>query len=68
MGNNDQPTGTVKIQIDHPRGYGIINQADFDPKVHKLFEEKPAAKAPGAPVGAEGGKGEGKAGHGKAKA
>jgi len=29
---------TIKVVIDHPRGYKIINKSDFDPDVHKEFK------------------------------
>lgn len=35
---------TVKIEAASERGWRIINEADFDPKRHKLFAPK-AAKA-----------------------
>ena len=35
---------TVEIKSDHPRGYRIINESDFDPKQHTLYGEKAAAK------------------------
>jgi hypothetical protein len=31
---------TVKIEAASERGWRIINEADFDPKRHKLFAEK----------------------------
>jgi hypothetical protein len=34
---------TIKIIDDTPRGFRIINKADFDPKVHTEFGK---AKAP----------------------
>lgn len=45
---------TVKITYRKNGAYGRINEADFDPAVHKLFEE-PAAKPvepPPAPTAA----------------
>ncbi|WP_306150735.1 hypothetical protein [Roseovarius sp. MMSF_3281] len=36
---------TVKVIADHPRGYMIINKADFDPEVHELFENPKRASA-----------------------
>lgn len=35
---------TVKVEAASERGWRIINEADFDPKRHKLFAPK-AAKA-----------------------
>lgn len=37
---------TVKVKRDGPKGYRIINQSDFDPKKHELFEEPKAADEP----------------------
>ncbi len=36
--------GTVKVKSDNDLGYMLINEADFDEKVHKLFKEKSAKK------------------------
>ena len=39
---------TVKIEAESESGYSIINEADFDKKVHKLYKapaKKPAKKA-----------------------
>lgn len=33
---------TVKVKSDHPRGYRVINETDFDPKKHELFEGEAA--------------------------
>jgi hypothetical protein len=30
---------TIKVKRDGPRGWRIINQAAFDPKVHKAWDE-----------------------------
>jgi len=35
---------TVKITFRKNGAFGIINEADFDSNVHKLFEENPAAE------------------------
>ena len=35
---------TVKIKLDHPRGYVIINKSDFDPKKHELFDASPVVE------------------------
>jgi len=29
---------TIKVAINHPRGYKIINKSDFDPDIHKEFK------------------------------
>ncbi|HWH72856.1 MAG TPA: hypothetical protein VNV16_01145 [Methylibium sp.] len=29
---------TVKVKRDGPKGYHLINAADFDPKKHELFD------------------------------
>jgi hypothetical protein len=42
-------TETVKVVSTDPASQGpfvVINAADFDPTVHKPFEEEPAADAP----------------------
>lgn len=39
-----EPTAlpTVRIKVDTELGYMIINESDFDPEIHVLFEtEKP---------------------------
>ncbi|MCW2309718.1 hypothetical protein [Rhodobium gokarnense] len=36
---------TVKIVADHPRGWAIINKANFDPKKHVLYGAEAAAAA-----------------------
>lgn len=33
------------IKVEHEDGFMVINESDFDPKVHKKFGEKPAVKA-----------------------
>jgi len=35
---------TIKIVINHERGYKIINKDDFDPKVDKEYKEKTTRK------------------------
>lgn len=36
---------TVKIQAENSSGFVVINESDFDSKVHKLFKEpKPEKK------------------------
>jgi len=35
---------TIKIVIDHERGYKIINKDDFDPKVDKEYKPKATRK------------------------
>ncbi len=30
---------TVKVKADNDDGFIVINESDFDPKVHKRFEE-----------------------------
>ena len=43
------PEGYVKIDMPRaPGGFGLLARRDFDPKVHKLFEEKKAPAAPPA--------------------
>lgn len=37
MSNETCPT--VKVKEDNEDGFVVINEADFDPKVHDLFEE-----------------------------
>lgn len=43
---------TVKIKLNHPRGYVIINKSDFDPEKHELFdaptvvEKEPVKRVP----------------------
>lgn len=41
-----QTIPTVKIKSDRPKGYRIINESDFDPKVHERFDEPPAPPPP----------------------
>lgn len=33
---------TVRIKRDTPKGYAIINESDFDPKRHTLYNPEPA--------------------------
>jgi len=35
---------TIKVVINHERGYKIINKEDFDPKVDKEFKPKATRK------------------------
>lgn len=37
------------VKIKHDQGFCIINESDFDPKVHELFDKKeePVEKTPG---------------------
>ena len=37
--NNEIPT--VRIKSDNPFGYAIINESDFNPDEHELFDESP---------------------------
>lgn len=48
---------TLKIKADHPRGWAIINEADFDPKRHEMWGE-PSPFTPAddnAPIGYDSG-------------
>lgn len=46
---------TIKIHSDETGlGYMIINEADFDPKVHKKYTEKKASAPSDPPAGAGG--------------
>ena len=36
---------TVKIATDTPKGFRIINESDFDPDVHDLFDEPALVEA-----------------------
>lgn len=37
---------TPTVKIKHGSDYAIINESDFDPDVHELFDAKPAKKVP----------------------
>lgn len=41
-----QTIPTVKIKSDRPKGYRIINESDFNPKIHERFNEPPASPPP----------------------
>ena len=41
-----QTIPTVKIKSDRPKGYRVINESGFDPKVHERFDEPPAPPPP----------------------
>lgn len=36
---------TVRVKADNEQGFAVINESDFDAKVHEKFEDKPAPKA-----------------------
>lgn len=40
---------TVRVASDNEQGYVVMNESDFNPDVHTLFEEAPVA-APEPPV------------------
>jgi DNA uptake protein ComE-like DNA-binding protein len=45
-----KPIPTVAIQWGDESGFSIINQSDFDPAIHKLYEKAIPAPLPDAPV------------------
>lgn len=40
----DERVPIIKIEAKCKRGYIIINESDFDEKLHKLYVEKPVVK------------------------
>lgn len=37
---------TTRIVSDNEQGYVVINTADFDPKLHKVYTEPPVVQPP----------------------
>ena len=35
---------TVRVVADNDQGFAVINESDFDPAVHTLYEEKAQPK------------------------
>lgn len=45
---------TVKVKVPHTKGgFVVINESDFDPEKHELYEEPSAPVAPAAEVAPE---------------
>ena len=37
---------TVRVKADNDHGFAVINESDFDPKKHTLFDADASAKKP----------------------
>ena len=40
---------TLAIAADNPQGWMLINVADFDPEIHRLYQAQPTSMAAGPP-------------------
>ena len=40
----NKPIPTVKIEAKTAKGYRVINESDFDPKLHRKFGASPLPK------------------------